>query len=191
MLQRRRVLQFVLSAIASGLFTRKAGAHAAFGDAHAARLTALAGVVLPQEIGANGVARAVDRFMQWIRDYRAGAQMDHGYGFTQLKRAPPSPAIKYPAQLDDLDHRAGGSFTAAASSDRERAVIDAVIASSVTELPVRPDGGHIATDLMAHYFSSPEANDLAYGHLIGRYGCRNLRESEQRPSVLSGATGTQ
>jgi hypothetical protein len=190
MLQRRTVLQFVLSLIAWGPFPRSASAQAAFGDAHAARLTALARVVLPEEIGSDGVARAVDEFMRWLRNYRAGAQMDHGYGFTQLKRAPPSPATSYPAQLDDLDRRAGGAFTAACLSDRQRAVTDAVIASSVTELPARPDGSHIATDLMAHYFNSPEANDLAYDHLIGRYGCRSLRDSEQRPPVRVRTRGT-
>jgi hypothetical protein len=187
MLQRRTVLRVVLSIIAWAPFSRSAAA--AFGDAHATRLTALAGVVLPQELGSEGVARAVGAFMQWLRNYRAGAQMDHGYGFTQLKRTPPSPAAKYPAQLDDLDRRTGGSFAAAALSDRQRAVTDAVIASGVTALPARPDGGHIATDLMAHYFSSPGANDLAYDHLIGRYSCRNLSGSDQRPPVLARTSG--
>jgi hypothetical protein len=189
MLQRRTVLQLVLSAIAWGPFGRKATAHAAFGEAHAARMMALATAVLPQELGADGTTRAVDQFAQWIKDYRQGAQLDHGYGFTKLSWAPPSPAIRYPAQLDDLDRRTGGGFIAASLAERQRAVTEAVVAAGISELPARPDGGHVATDLMAHYFSSPEANDLAYEHLIGRFGCRSLQDSHLRPAALSRTAG--
>ena len=39
---------------------------------------------------------------------------------------------------------------------------DALAAAKVTELPGRPTGRHIVSDLMAFYFRSSEANDLAY-----------------------------
>jgi hypothetical protein len=69
-------------------------------------------------------------------------------------------------------------------AERQRAVAAALAAAKVAELPARPDGGHIATDLMAHFFNGPEANDLVYGRLIGRFGCRGLPGSEERPAEL-------
>jgi hypothetical protein len=189
MVRRRAVLRILSSLVAWGTFSRRIPAQAVFGDAHTARVRALAGAVLPREIGADGRARAADQFMGWVRDYRAGADADHEYGSSQLRRMPPFPAHHYAAQLDDLDRRsggrgrrAGGAFASASLAEQQRAVTEAVVAAGVKELPARPDGGHIATDLMAHYFNSPEANDLAYGRLIGRFACRGLPESDKRPA---------
>lgn len=67
----------------------------------------------------------------------------------------------------------------------------AVLAAGVKELPARPDGGHIAADLMTHYFNSPDANDLAYRRAIGRFACRGLPESDKRPPVLARAGDAQ
>ena len=53
----------------------------------------------------------------------------------------------------------------------------------------RPDGGHVATDLMAFYFNSIDANDLAYRARIGRDTCRGLEGSENRPAPLPTEAG--
>lgn len=144
-----------------------------------ARLRALADVVLPGELGPDGRARVVADFLAWLRDYRADADMDHGYGFTRLRRTGASPAAKYPAQLEALEQA-----TAKLGGDR-RAAVEAAIASARAErLPSRPDGGHVATDLMAFYFNSDEANYLAYRAAIRREACRGLEGSENRPSPL-------
>ena len=50
-------------------------------------MRALADAVLPQAIGAEGRQRALDQFMAWVRDYRADADGDHGYGETARPRA--------------------------------------------------------------------------------------------------------
>jgi hypothetical protein len=184
MLRRRSLLRILASILSWVPFGRLAAAHAVPGDDHAGRLSALADAVLPQEIGAEARARAVDLFAAWLREYRAGAQLDHGYGITRLRRAPSSPAGRYRAQLDDLDRRAGGTFAAASLAERRRAVSEAVMANDIRTLPERPDGGHVATDLMAHFFNGPEATDLAYGRLIGRFSCRGLPGSDQRPPAL-------
>ena len=63
-------------------------------------------------------------------------------------------------------------------------VTDAIAAANIRDLPGRPNGGHVATDLMAHFFNGPGANDLAYGRGIGREACRDLDGSDQRPSAL-------
>lgn len=189
MLQRRTMLQTALAVVAWRPFGQRAAAQAPFGDAHLPRLLALASAVLPQELGAAGQRAAVDQFLRWLRDYRAGAERDHGYGVTGLRTAPPSPAAKYAAELDDLDRRAGGTFAALAPAERRRVVADAITAAGVKELPGRPNGSHVATDVMSHYFNSPAANDLAYRRAIGRDACRDLAGSDQRPALLSPTTG--
>ena len=196
MVRRRTVLHILSSLIAWGTFSRKAAAQAVFGDEHTERVRALAGAVLPREIGADGCTRSADRFMDWVRDYRAGAEADHEYGSSKLRRLPPSPTHDYVKQLDDLDRRSGGrrtggAFASASLVEQQRAVTEAVVAAGVKDLPARPDGGHIATDLMTHYFNSPDANHLAYGRFIGRFACRGLPDSDKRPPVLARAGDAQ
>ena len=183
-MKRRTLIKSALGAIA--LRPDRATAQAAFGDAHLDRMKALADAVLPQAIGDDGRHRALTQFMTWVREYRADADGDHGYGETRVRRLPPSPALKYPAQLDDLDRRAGGTFASRSLADRQKAVTEAIAAANIRDFPGRPNGGHVATDLMAHYFNSPGANDVAYGRAIGRGACRDLAGSEQRPSPLTG-----
>jgi hypothetical protein len=65
-------------------------------------------------------------------------------------------------------------------------VAAAITDAKIERLPARPDGGHVATDLMAFYFNSLEANDLAYGLAIGRDTCRGLEGSQNRPAPLAG-----
>jgi hypothetical protein len=183
-MKRRTLIKAALGAVA--LNPGRAAAQAPFGDAHLDRMKALADAVLPQAIGDQGRQRALTQFMTWVREYRADADGDHGYGETRVRRLPPSPALRYPAQLDDLDRRAGGTFATRPLADRQKAVTAAIAAANIGDFPGRPNGGHVATDLMAHYFNSPGANDLAYGRAIGRGACRDLAGSEQRPSPLTG-----
>lgn len=181
---RRTLLHTALALLAWRPSRRLAAAQAPFGEAHLARMTALAGVVLPSALGADGRDRAVADFMDWVRDYRAGAERNHGYGVPDLRTLPPFPVADYAAQLDDLDRRAGGSFVAAAVAVRQRAVSEAIAAAKVRDLPARPTGAHVATDLMSRYFNTPAANDLAYGRAIGRDACRGLAGSDARPAAL-------
>jgi hypothetical protein len=149
------------------------------------RLRALADVVLPSEIGSAARSDVVAQFLQWLRNYRANAEMDHGYGFPRLRRTSASPAGKYPAQLAALDtaaRRHGGSFESLPLDARSAIVAGALDAAKVVRLPFRPNGEHIASDLMAFYFNSAAANDLAYRAAIGSDACRGLPESDKRPS---------
>ena len=182
---RRTVLRLLL--LGGMLAPLSRAALARVGAAHAADFAGLAETVLPFEIGAEGRAHALERFFEWLRDYRPGAEMDHGYGVTRLWRAGPSPAARYVAQFADLGRRTRNRFALASLDDRRAAVIAAIEAAGIRELPERPDGGHVATDLMAHYFNSPEANDLAYRRLIGRFECRGLEGSEQTPPPMPSA----
>ncbi|SPE32602.1 conserved exported hypothetical protein [Candidatus Sulfopaludibacter sp. SbA3] len=137
-------------------------------------LRALAAIVLPAELGVDGIRRVADAFAVWVRDYRPGAGMDHGYGFTRLRTKPPSPAATYLKQLQEL--RGGG----------RDAVLAAMEAGKITAMPMTPDGRHVASDLMAFYFRSSEANDLCYRAAIGRDQCRGLAGSDQPPAPLKG-----
>lgn len=186
MMQRRTMLQTALTVLAWRRSSQTAAAQTLSTDVDLPRLVALAAAVLPHELDAAGRRRAVDQFMGWVRDYRAGAERDHGYGSPAIRTMPASPAGHYAAQLADLDRRAGGAFAAQPVADQQRLVAEALTAANVRDLPGRPTGAHIATDLMSHYFNSPAANDLAYGRLIGRDACRDLAGSDARPAPLPG-----
>lgn len=137
-------------------------------------LRALGAVVLPSELGAGGLERTAAAFERWVRDYRPGAEMDHGYGFTRLRSKPASPAPVYLQQLRAL-HLDGDAAS-------QRAEVEAAFKeANVTALPQSPDGKHVASDLMAFYFRSSEANDLCYRAHIGRDECRGLAGSDQEP----------
>jgi hypothetical protein len=137
-------------------------------------LRALSAIVLPSELGKQGTDRIADEFAAWVKNYRPGAEMDHGYGFTRLRNKPPSPAASYVRQFAELR-----------GANRE-AVIAALQAAGITNLPMTPDGRHVAADLMAFYFRSSDANDLCYGAAIGRDQCRELAGSDQPPAPLKG-----
>jgi len=151
----------------------------------AATLAAIADVVLPSE---SDRAAAVAAFTSWIDNYKEGADTDHGYGNTRIRQTGPSPARNYPAQIAALDAAArakGASTFASASIDDRRAIVEAALADAKIErMPSRPNGAHIAADLMGHYFSSSTAADLCYKAAIGRDACRGLPGSEKAPAPI-------
>jgi hypothetical protein len=152
-------------------------------------LRALATAVLPASLGRARLSEITARFLAWVSGYREGAELDHGYGHTQLRSARGSPAAAYGVQLAALDSAAraeGVAGFAALSLERQRALVEAALAAAkVVDLPERPDGSHVAADLMAFFFRSAEANDLCYGAAIGRDDCRGLSGSEQPPKALA------
>jgi hypothetical protein len=145
-------------------------------------LLAIGEVVLPSEADRKA---AVAAFISWIDHYKEGADTDHGYGNTRVRATGPSPATNYPAQIAALDTAArasGAAGFAVASIERRRAIVEAAIADAKIErLPARANGGHIATDLMGHYFNSSAANDLCYRAEINRDACRGLAGSDVPP----------
>jgi hypothetical protein len=157
-----------------------------------ATLRAIAGVALPASIGADAKDLVVDRFVAWVKNYREGADMGHGYGASTLRRpSGPSPALRYPPQFAALDRAAaalGASSFAALSPDRRRTIIEAALdePERVTRLPATPTGASLVADLMGFYFNSPEARDLCYGRDIGTDRCRSLGGSEEEPARLPG-----
>lgn len=149
----------------------------------------VATTVLPSAIGAKAQDEAVDNFLRWLRDYREGVPLSHGYGEPRLVRTGPSPAPGYAAQIAALQQAAtdrGGRFGTLPLEER-RAILDAAFkAAGVQNLPSRPDGKHVVADLMAHYFRSSAANDLCYSARIGRHTFRAIRVTTVRPRPLAG-----
>jgi hypothetical protein len=153
-------------------------------------LRAIADVTLPESIGADAREAVVDRFVAWVKNYREGADMGHGYGSSALRRpSGPSPALQYPGQFAALDAAAvalGAASFAALPGDRRRSIVEAHLngPERVTRLPAAPTGANLVADFMGFYFNSPDAYDVCYGRDIGADRCRSLTGSEQEPARL-------
>src|SRR6188474_3140219 len=112
----------VLKLAAAPIFRLKAEVPGQAEALDAAVLAAIAEVVLPAEADRPS---AVDAFVRWIREYKEGADTDHGYGSTRVRATGPSPARNYAAQLAALDSAAkakGAAGFVAASLDQRRAI---------------------------------------------------------------------
>ena len=152
----------------------------------------VAATVLPSSIGATGHNEAVDNFLRWIREYKEGIALSHGYGEPRLVKSGPSPAPGYSKQIIALQQAAqarGGRFGALPLEVRRELLDAAFKAADVRNLPGRPDGKHVVADLMAHYFRSSAANDLCYNARIGRNTYRAIRVTTVRPQPLNGGRG--
>jgi len=162
-----------------------------------ATLQAVAATVLPASIGDATIRDVSDKFVAWTRGYREGVALAHGYGHPRLVKSGASPVPGYVRQLAALEAealrrssgraRAKGSRWAALDLETRRAILDAALAQAgVRSLPPRPMGQHVVADLMAFYFRSSEANDLAYNALINREICRPIAITTRKPEPLRG-----
>jgi hypothetical protein len=144
----------------------------------------IARTVLPPSIGGERVQDTVNRFVAWTRGYREGVALTHGYGHPRLQKSGASPVPGYLGQLSaiDADARARGGRFATLDLEARRAILDASIGKAgIRNLPNRPTGQHVVTDLMALYFRSSEANDDCYRAMIQREVCRPIAITTKRP----------
>ena len=95
--------------------------------------------VLPSAIGRKGQDEAVDNFLRWIRDYKEGVPLSHGYGEPRLVKSGPSPAPGYAKQIAALQQAAQGArrpLRRAADRRSRRELLDAAFkAADVRNLP--------------------------------------------------------
>jgi hypothetical protein len=173
---RRRVLLQSLIAVIPFRGARLWAQTASFPGPHEKVLNDLAAAVLPASLGRARTDAVAVQFVRWVREYRAGAEMQTGYGFTRVRYKPASPAPKYVEQLAQL---ASAPITKARLTEMLRA-------ANIKDLSGAPDGNNIISDLMSFYFQSPEANDLAYNAAIGKDQCRTLANSGAVPAPLKG-----
>lgn len=156
-----------------------------FPGKHELALYELAAVVLPESLGRAETDRIARHFVRWVRDYRPGAEMQTGYGFTRVRYKPASPEPRYLEQLDQL---ASGALAQPSLAAKREKLAEALEAVKVRDIGMTPDGNHIASDLMIFYFNSSEANDRAYSAEVGRDKCRGLRNSGAEPLPLKEAS---
>ena len=154
---------------------------AAFPGPEGATLAALAATVLPSSLGEARLREETSRFIAWVRDYRAGAEMEHGYGFTRLRKKGDAPAAVYEVQLREL---AAQGFVQGSLTDRRMQVEKALAAAKVQTLPAAPNGAHVATDLMSFFFMSSRAADLCHGRAIRRDQCIGFSGAGQPPAPV-------
>jgi hypothetical protein len=189
---RRQFLFWASSAVPIALVARRADALAATWMASDAdTMHALGEAVLPSELGRDGVVRVVRDFQRWIDDYREHAEIVHGYGTSALRFTRASPRAKWAADLEDLGKREAGSgkreFAALTVERRREIVRDALKEQRLERMPDVASAPHVAVGLLAFYYGTSAAADLAYQAKIGREQCRPLAASSRKPLPVAGA----
>lgn len=153
-------------------------------------LDAVAEAVLPQELGGDGVVRALASFRAWLAGYEPVPELVHGYGTSEVEYGPADPAPRWTAQLQALDiearKRHGRGFPALSGRERRgilRQRIDEE-AGDGAGLPHPLAARHVAVALLSHWYRTPDATDRAYGVRIRRETCRPLDGAPDRPGPL-------
>ena len=144
--------------------------------------------LLPSELGTNSIDRVVGDFQQWLDQYEPAAELNHGYGTSEIDYTPADPTPRWQAQLETLDadarRRSGISFVAL-DADTQRDIIRQQIADDrIDRLPRAYRARHVAVALLAYFYSTPEATDLCYQAAISKNNCRPLRRSPDKPISL-------
>jgi hypothetical protein len=154
-----------------------------------ALLGALAAAILPSEIGADGTARALRGFNEWLSQYRGGAEVLHGYGTGDLAFLAASPATRWAGQLRALDQAArkahGRGLAALPVPERQALVRSAIGPATLDAMPAPGSSEHVAVALMAWYYATPEATDLCYRAQIGKNRCRPIVNNPKEPAPLA------
>ena len=152
-------------------------------------LLALGHVVLPMQLGPEGISAEIASFQRWIAGYRDGAELLHGYGTSTLEFAGPTPATRWAQQLDALDAAArkiDGRRFAALSLERRRGLVEAaLVAVKAERLPQLTVAPHVALALLTHFYGGAAASDLCYEARIGKQQCRPLAQSPRKPLPLA------
>lgn len=187
----RRAFLKQSAAIVSGLTlsscdsTRPAGPTAL----DARMLEALGESVLPAStLGASGVARVVADFEKWLQGFEPVAERDHGYLTSEIEYGPPDPAPRWRSQLEALElecqKRHGKSFAELQAKERQVLLRKQIRRDPLDRLPDAAEARHVAVGLLAHFYTTPEANDLCYQAEIAQYSCRGLQSAPGKPAPL-------
>jgi hypothetical protein len=186
MLSRRSFLSSLAAALPLAVLVRRAHA-AAVGhlESDPATLDALAGAVLPSELGRAGATRVAREFRDWGAKYRENAELVHGYGTSRLRATGPTPLTRWTTQLDELEAQAQGKhhqrFRDLTAAQRAELVRAALAGQRLDRMPSVVDANHVAVALLAHFYDSPAATDLCYDAHIGKQTCRPLSAQARKP----------
>ena len=153
-----------------------------------ALMGALGHSLLPTELGSDNIDRVVDEFQQWLEQYGADAELNHGYGTSEIDYTPGDPTSRWQEQLDGLNaeaqRRFGASFVDLDADVRRGIIRQQIAADRLDRLPRAYRARHVAVGLLAYFYASPEATDLCYKAAIGKNKCRPLRRSPDEPISL-------
>jgi hypothetical protein len=177
-MNRRRFVHWLSTLPLWHLLGRRAIAQSApLSKAELVTLRDVAGVVLPSALGESRIDAVASDFVVWIGAYKPGAEMSTGYGFPRMQSLPGNPSAHYAAQLRDLAPKLAGG--------KREAVVAALEEAKVDRIPPRPNGKHVAADLMSYFYAGSEGQDFLYGVAIKRDDCRGLANSGDRPPAWS------
>lgn len=169
-MQRRSFFKTVWTGVLAIVAARRAPAQ----QINVEAMRELAGVILPASLGRERIEKTADNFIQWLRDYKPGAQIASGYGHPRTQVTGPNPAANYAEQLAAL----GSPIT-------RESVEKALDAAKVDRIPQRPNGRYVAADLLAFFYGSADGEDFLYNAAIRRDDCRGLANSGRRPARLA------
>ena len=188
-MRRRNFFQWFLATVIPFVAPRWARAqNTGLSAEHTPVLRELAGVVLPASLGKSRTDEITSKFIQWIREYKAGAEMSSGYGFPRTQTLPANPSTRYAEQLRQIETAAAAKGEPFAKLDAaaKRAVVEAALEEAkIDRIPPRPNGKHVAADLMSYFYNSAEGEDFLYNAAIKRDDCRGLSNSGERPAPLN------
>jgi len=158
-------------------------------------LDALAEVVLPKTaLGESGVGRVVAGFVAWLDGFEPVAERNHPYLWTDdILYGPADPGPQWASQLSALelesDKRHGMRFPELSASERHSILSNQLPGNLESDLPYAGDAAHVAVGLLAYFYQTPEANDLAYGAAIEKQTCRGLDTGPDEPAPLESTGG--
>ncbi len=158
-------------------------------------LNAVAEVVLPPEIGEEGVRNALRDFVRWLDGFEPVAELPHPYlSSNAVRYGPADPAPMWGSQLRGLDllatKRYGRGFASLDPATR-RGILEADLAGHAPDggLPRPAAASHVAIGLLARFYSRGMAADLAYGVRIGAQACRDIPSGAEAPAPLETGGG--
>ena len=153
-------------------------------------LNAVAEVVLPPEIGDDGIRNALRDFVRWLDGFEPVAELPHPYlSSNEVQYGPADPAPLWGSQLRALDllatRRHGRGFATIEPETRRR-ILEADLAGHAADgrLPRPAAASHVAIGLLARFYARGAAADLAYGVRIGAQACRDIPSGAGAPVPL-------
>jgi hypothetical protein len=172
-MNRRRFTQWLSALPVWNLFAQGAP----LSESELASLREVSAVVLPSALGKARTDAVAANFVSWFSAYKPGAEMSTGYGYPRVQSLPGSPSVHYAEQLRDLGPKLAGG--------KKEAIAAALEESKLDRIPPRPNGKHVAADLMSFYYNISDGQDFLYGVAIRKDACRGLENSGARPPAWS------
>lgn len=188
---RRTFFRRAASLLSALVFSRRSGAGStALPDDSLDQdlLRAVGQSVLPGELDLSGRDRVLAGFLAWLKEYRPEAELDHGYGTSEIRQTPSHPAPRWASQLRALAleafRRHRRAFGELSDEERQALIRSQISGDRFEDLPPAAEARHVAVGLLAFYYASPEATDLCYQAEVGKDTCRDLDDSRQEPAPI-------